>query len=238
MFYSSIAQNYNYIFPKNRKQLSFIKSIVENRSLNKILDVGSATGNLTSLLKELSDNVYGIELDSELISIAKKSVDASFFKLNMLDLESKFTHDSFSLVVSFGNTLVHLGTLEEVKKYFISIFNILETDGYFITQIINYDRVENENIKSLPTIENEKIKFVRDYSLVDEGRFVNFETELTIKEENRKVNGKIKLLTLKKREIENLLLDVGFTNIKFYGDFNGGELKPFSVPLIFSCKKN
>ena len=67
MFYESIAKVYDYIFPKNRKQLEFVESIKKISIEEKILDIGCATGNLTELLGEKTGNVVGIDLDKELL---------------------------------------------------------------------------------------------------------------------------------------------------------------------------
>ena len=238
MFYESIAKVYDYIFPKNRKQLEFVESIKKISIEEKILDIGCATGNLTELLGEKTGNVVGIDLDKELLKEAKdKHPNLNFENMNMLEVNEKFEENSFDRVVSFGNTLVHLDSREEVEEFFQKVYKTLKFNGFFIVQIINYNRIIEKNIKNLPTINNEKVKFVRDYEYDKSIGKVNFITELTIKEANLNIKNNIKLLALTKIEIQKFLGEIGFRNIEFYGDFEGRELSDNSEALIFVAQK-
>lgn len=238
MFYESIAKVYDYIFPKNRKQLEFVESIKKISSEEKILDIGCATGNLTELLGEKTRNIVGIDLDKELLKEAKyKHPNLNFENMNMLKINEKFEENSFDRVVSFGNTLVHLDSREEVEEFFQKVYKTLKFNGFFIVQIINYNRVIEKNIKNLPTIDNEKVKFVRDYEYDKSVGKVDFITELTIKEANLNIKNNIKLLALTKIEIQKFLGEIGFRNIEFYGDFEGRELSDNSEALIFVAQK-
>ena len=238
MFYESIAKVYDYIFPKNRKQLEFVESIKKINSKEKMLDIGCATGNLTELLGEKTRNIIGIDLDKELLKEAKdKHPNLNFENMNMLEVNEKFEENSFDRVVSFGNTLVHLDSREEVEEFFQKVYKTLKFNGFFIVQIINYNRIIEKNIKNLPTINNEKVKFVRDYEYDKSIGKVNFITELTIKEANLNIKNNIKLLALTKVEIQKFLGETGFRNIEFYGDFEGRELSDNSEALIFVAQK-
>lgn len=238
MFYESIAKVYDYIFPKNRKQLEFVESIKKISSEEKILDIGCATGNLTELLGEKTRNIVGIDLDKELLKEAKeKHPNLNFENMNMLKINEKFEENSFDRVVSFGNTLVHLDSREEVEEFFQKVYKTLKFNGLFIVQIINYNRIIEKNIKNLPTIDNEKVKFVRDYEYDKSIGKVDFITELTIKEANLNIKNNIKLLALTKVEIQKFLGETGFRNIEFYGDFERRELSDNSEALIFVAQK-
>ena len=216
MFYESIAKVYDYIFPKNRKQLEFVESIKKISNEEKILDIGCATGNLTELLGEKTRNIVGIDLDKELLKEAKeKHPNLNFENMNMLEVNEKFEENSFDRVVSFGNTLVHLDSREEVEEFFQKVYKTLKFNGFFIVQIINYNRIIEKNIKNLPTIDNEKVKFVRDYEYDKSIGKVDFITELTIKEANLNIKNNIKLLALTKIEIQKFLGEIGFRNIEF-----------------------
>lgn len=238
MFYQSIAKVYDYIFPKNRKQLEFIEKISKIKENEKILDIGCATGNLSSLLAERTKNITGIDLDRGLLNEAKnKNLNIEFIELNMLQIDKKFKENSFDKIVSFGNTIVHLDSVGEVEEFFYKVYGLLKKEGYFMVQIINYDRIIEKDIKNLSTVDNQKIKFVRDYTLTDNNKKVEFITELTIKKNHEIIKNSVVLLALRKNNIKDILEKIGFINIEFYGNFMGEELKENSEPLIFVAKK-
>lgn len=241
MFYQSISDVYDYIFPTNRKQLEFIEVIQKISHEEYILDIGCATGNLSRLLAKKSDFVTGIDLDENLLHKAKNKESKKnivYKQLNMLSLTDEFENESIDRVISFGNTLVHLPDRSSVDEYFQKVHGILKEKGLFITQIINYDRIINKNILSLDTIDNQHIRFVRNYIYHKKSGIVDFVTELKLKNDNTVIKNNIPLLALTKDELFRKLTNAGFQDIKFYGNLNGGSLLENSIPLIFSCTKN
>ncbi len=239
-FYQSIANNYNYIFPPNPVQAEFVNSSLEINQKKNILDVGCGTGNLSFAIAEFAENVIGIDLDSEMLSIAKNRVKTSnkkieFKNLNMLEIQNSFNHFSFDSIVSFGNTLVHLNDLEEIKNFFKQTKKIVKSNGKLLLQIINYDHIIKEKIKGLPTIENEHIKFERVYIHHDNQRKIDFNTKLTIKKDNLVIENSIKLFPVLKDEIQNLLKEAGYNKINFYSNFNKKSYTEESIPLIIEA---
>lgn len=232
--YSTIAKVYDYIFPQNPMQLSFIDKLSPIMKNHTIIEIGCATGNLTELLSRKSSHVIGIDLDDELLKVGNdKYPTLRLEKMNMLDINSLGQH--FDKVLCFGNTLVHLPNRSLVQEFFHKVCESLSIEGAFIVQIINYDRIINKNVDHLATISNEHIEFVRKYDL--NNTVVHFNTELTIKESGQVINNSIPLLTLRKDEIEEMLTRAGFKDIVFYGNLKAEPLTDASVPLLFSCRK-
>lgn len=236
MFYKSISQVYDYIFPQNKAQLDFISRIKEIHSDEKILDIGCATGSLTELISRYTVNVTGIDLDADLLKVAVgKYPELKFKQKNMLNINKDFPLEHFDRVISFGNTLVHLSSREEVVHFFNSVYNSLKNGGLFIVQIINYNRIIQEEIKELPLIDNEFINFKREYKLYD--GWLDFITTLDIKKSGQRINNSLPLLALTEEEIRKITYDTGFRELKFYGNLQGDPLLKTSIPLLFSCIK-
>lgn len=236
MFYSSIADVYDYIFPQNKKQVEFIEKISPIAENENILEIGCATGNLTQLLYQKAPKTIGIDLDKTLLEKGKeKYPKIMFLHKNMLAIEEEFNKNTMDKVISFGNTLVHLPNREKVKEFFKSVYAILKEDGIFIVQIIHYDRILNQNIQKLSTIENEHIKFTRKYVL--QKNKVDFHTSLQIHSTGENIQNVIPLLAIRKEELKKYLEEAGFKDIFFYGDLLGKTIGENDVPLLFSCKK-
>ncbi len=234
-FYNSIAPYYRYIFPLNLTQLAFCQSIQPNFNSN-VLDIGCAVGDFSLALAGKYQNVTAIDLDEEMICLAKEQAatveNICFYKMDMLKIATIFPHNSFDLVTCFGNTVVHLSYTDAVAKFFSSVKTILAENGKFAFQIINYDRIFTKNLKGLSTIDNEKIKFERYYNYTPISEKVEFSTVLTIKETNKKIENTISLLALRQNTICKLLKQAGFENIRFYGSFKGDEFTDESVPIV------
>lgn len=239
-FYQSISKYYDNIFPTNPIQADFVYSLTESSVKEKnILDIGCGTGNLTELLYKNFKQVTGIDLDNEMLSIAKSkntSQNILYKETNMLSLTEDFNKDSFDIVSCFGNTLVHLNSTDEISSFFENTKAILKPNGKLLIQIINYDRILDNSINHLPTIEKNDTKFERLYSYNNATNRISFKTILTDKTTDNKIINEINLIPLRKEEITDLLVKSGFSNIEFYGSFKRDKLTSESIPLIISSE--
>ncbi len=203
----------------------------------KILDIGCGTGNLSIELSNDFTQVVGIDTNEEMLEIARFNVEGKstdFKNISMMDIDNAYKARSFDVVLCFGNTIVHLHDLNEIELFFKKTKQLLIPGGKFLFQLINYDNVLDNNLKGLPTIENEIIKFQRNYS-VDEKGLINFSTSLTIKENNEVLESNVKLYPIRKHQIEGALKKSGFENIIVFSSFKKDPYKPVSLPLVYEC---
>lgn len=236
-FYDSISQWYDDIFPLNHQQVSFVLKNSSFSDSRKILDIGCATGSLALELCKHDIIATGVDLDNELLKIAvKKSFNAcqhiNFRQVDMCNLRDTFSNRKFDTILCLGNTIPHLTNIDEIESFFSDVNSLLFPGGKFIFQIINYDRIIDKKIPSLPTIENEKIKFVRNYYPSQGQRFVNFETILTIKHNGDTITNTIPLLALRYLEMQQIATNIGFKEQNWFGGFDGSPLIMDSLPLI------
>lgn len=239
-FYTSVSRYYSEIFPFNKTQLEFIENECGTLKNKSILDIGCATGELAYRLSEKEAHVTGIDLNEDLLEQAaktKKGPHLQFQKGNMLDLESDFDASAFDTVLCFGNTIVHLSSQQEVLKMFQGVRSTLKKGGAFLLQLLNYDYILAENVKELPLIETENIRFERRYSWKENPEIISFETRLFLKNEGELIRNKINLLPLKSDELKALLLQAGFSEINFFSNFQSGRFGGTHIPLVVSCRK-
>lgn len=236
-FYKSIADNYKYIFPFKPQQLEFVSGFFKNTDENKLLDIGCARGELSFNLSNYFSEVKAVDLDSEMISLAKKEYkkeNLKFYDIDMLTINEVFETSYFDVAISFGNTIVHLLNENQILKFFQKVKSVLKPNSVFLFQIVNYDRIIKHRVESLPTIENENVRFERNYSLKND--LVNFTTNLLLKNNNKTIQNSIKLFALKSSKAISLLNTAGFKNIELYGSFKKEGFTEESFPLIISCK--
>jgi len=123
----------------------------------------------------------------------------------------------------------HYHFLEQSKR-------ILKPGGKLLVQIINYNRILDQGLKGLPTIENDEIKFERIYSYGKKPEKVDFKTKLTIKATGKIIENSVPLLALRPGIFRNLLEEAGFTNIEEFGSFKKDLFEPDSQPYIVKAE--
>jgi 2-polyprenyl-3-methyl-5-hydroxy-6-metoxy-1,4-benzoquinol methylase len=238
-FYDSITPYYHHIFPLSDAKVEMVKRCIENNDTQKLLDIGCATGEFACAISKYVKDVNGFDLDDEMIAFAKKNQteyesNVTFDMGNMLELRTMYD-ESFDMVTCFGNTLVHLQN-KQIKDVFKQIYDRLEEDGIFISQILNYDYVYDKKVSTLPLIENEYVRFDRTYDLIEEDQLF-FNTRLLVKESGKVNENRIPLYPIRKEEVEQYLCDAGFKELNFYKNYNQDEFGGDHLPLIFIAKK-
>lgn len=251
-FYTSIADLYDEIFPYKPPQKTFVESFKVHGPDSTLLDVGCGTGSLTLNMAESFETVIGIDPDKEMLE--KANLKALKFKADrrnqleelgkwvflqngMLDLSTEFAPNSFNAILCFGNTLVHLSTLEEVKEFLVQAFEVLKPGGFLMIQIINYDRIIDQGLTGLSTLENENVKFERVYEYESQPVLVNFQTTLTVKESGEVIENEISLLALRPKQLREMLVETGFANLLEFGSFKKEAFGEDSQPYLLVAGK-
>ena len=163
-FYSSIAQKYDYIFPVKQTQICFVRSIYSGGA--KLIEIGSGTGNLTIELAKIGFSMSGLEFDENMLELAReKSNEVSWIQGDMRKIDSILQSRIYDGIICFGNTLVHLSNIKDIELFIRKAYDLLHINGIMAIQIINYSRIFDQEINHLPTIENAKIQFIRNYQI-------------------------------------------------------------------------
>lgn len=239
-FYASIANLYDYIFPLSPAQVNFAVEKIDDIKNKHLLEVGCGTGNLTLAIAEHCKTIVGVDLDSEMLSLAtnkSKKGNIIFHEENMLFLDTLFSSNSFDGIICFGNTIVHLDSLSEIESFLRNCHLILKEKGKLLLQLINYERILNEQVDHLPTLENSTILFERNYDYLKSKHKINFKTKLFYKPNNEMIENEQFLFPITKNELLQLLKNNGFEVQKCFGNFKGEKLDENSVPLIIEAQK-
>jgi glycine/sarcosine N-methyltransferase len=235
-FYRSIAPWYDFIFPTQPEQANFVAKHCDGLQNKHLLDVGCGTGNLTLQLIDEGAAVVGIDLDDQMLALAREKsagvANVKFKNINMLKLADYFDNESLDVITCFGNTLVHLQSPGEMYSFFTQCKKLLKPHGVLFIQIINYDYILDNGIGGLPKIENENIDFERIYEFREQDELINFKTRLTVKTTNEVIANSVPLFPLRVDLLNVLLTDAGFDEQYYFGGFDNSELMTNSVPVI------
>ena len=250
-FYSSFSENYDKIFPLKQKKIELLNNTFSDLDNEQsILDVGCGTGSYALELAKKGYRVTGIDLDPEMIELAKQKKAAlndtesqqrlDFFKLGMLELNEEFNESSFSGIYIIGNVLVHLNKAG-IKEFIQILKGLLKKEGKILIQIINYQRILDLGLKGLATLYSKdgKIRFERDYEYDEHNNKIYFKTTL-VEQKNNKIlaKNKIELYPLTKDELIDILETAAFNIETIYGNAAGEPFKKLeSTPLILTASK-
>jgi len=235
-FYQQIAPYYHHIFKINVNQVDFIKLKIPESDC-KVLDIGCGIGTLSVELTKYYKNVIGIDMDAEMIRVASKTIESTsksiqFQQTSMLKLNAFIDKNTLDGIICFGNTLVHLNSLDEIADFLQQSKAVLKSNGKLLFQIVNYDKIIEKNIKQLPIIKNDEIIFERNYYYRKSENKIDFNTRLTVKLPQQIIENSIELLPVLKNELAILLKNAGFNNCNYYGNFNQESYSIDSPALI------
>jgi glycine/sarcosine N-methyltransferase len=251
-FYESIADQYDYIFPADDVQVDFVTtSIPKPHDGKAILDIGCGTGSLAIALGRRGFRVTAIDLDAAMITKAvekgREEPAVTFRQLDMRTIGTTFAPASFdaassfdaalsfNAVLCFGNTLVHLKERDDVLSVLKAARTLLAPEGRVLLQILNYDMILAKRPPGLPTIENDHIRFERGYLYNDDGS-ITFRTVLTVKASERLIANDAFLYPLRKGDLETMLKESGFSDLRFHGSFRRVPLSPETLPLVVEAR--
>lgn len=238
-FYEMLVKYYDDIFPVNDETYSFIRQdLIEG---DKVLDVACGTGTYTLPLQKEGILAFGVDLEESMIEVAeekakKEGIRSDFVVASMLNLDLVSDGDLRRIFI-IGNSLVHLKSLDEIRTFLMLSYELLMNGGDLIIQIINYDKILDNGIKSLPTIEvpEKGVTFSRNYFYDLTSHSIEFASKLTVNGEVQESS--VYLFPLRKDELIKELENAGFKEIEAYKNFKGEPYEKEAMPLIVKARK-
>ena len=217
--YDLIAENYSSIFPLEAEKLSFIGSYCDRKDM-RILDIGCATGDFAIELARQGFAVSGIDLNSKMIEIAKervrdKGIRADFKVQNMMELSAD---EKYDCVLCLGNTLPHITSWKELNSFIDLLYKVLNKNGHFIFQILNYDKVLKDKKIEFKKIEGSGYAFEREYPEIGEDGIL-FEIKYYDKRTHEEYTDSARLLPVEKNKILECLVRSGFAEAECFSDY-------------------
>lgn len=215
-FYSQFAEYYEAVFPYRDEVYSFLKNSLP-RDARRILDAGCGTGHYCGRLAADGFDVVGIDLDPQMIDVARRNYPAATFRcLNMLDVGTLLP--PFDIVFCIGNVAPHL-TQDEFARFIEAIGRVLRPGGVWLFQVVNWDYVLAHG--SYPfrprTLGSGEAVFLREYRDVSESR-VRFLTRLAAGDRTI-FDGDVWLYPLRTDAYLRLHRERGFELVDHFADF-------------------
>src|SRR5680860_1384468 len=118
--YRDMAKIYDLIHQKKDYvgEVNFLKSLFEKHNIKTVLDVGCGTGTHMKLLEDFGFKCEGIDINQEMLDIAKEKVNGSLTQADMTDFNLKKKYDAIICMFAAFNHLTEPGSAIKSIKCF------------------------------------------------------------------------------------------------------------------------
>ena len=134
MEYKQFAKYYDMFYQKKdyQKEVEFLSNFIKNQ--DDVIDIGCGTGIHASLLTQKGANVDGLDLNKEMLDIAKTRLKTNLYLQNILELQ---INKKYNVIISMFAVLNHLKNKKELEKCFANFQKILKPNGKIIIDLHN-----------------------------------------------------------------------------------------------------
>ncbi len=172
--YNQIADIYLEIFPLNQAFLAFIPEYLGDFG-NAVLDLGCGPGDYVDTLTRSGYRAAGIDNSSAMIAKANDEKLGAFYNYSFTEINQ--LHSNFDCAYCVGNSLSYLQH-KSMRPFLKDTQNLLSTSGYFILQVVNWDRFRSMEASDFPVHSlSEGRSFHRRYEWLDHTEVI-FHTEI------------------------------------------------------------
>ncbi len=223
--YKEMAKYYDlfYYNKSYEKEVKFLEGFIGNRK--SILDVGCGTGIHMNLLEEKGYYVDGLDLNDEMLNIAKNRVNGNLYEGNLLDYNINKTYD---VIISMFAVFNHLKNYNELERGILHWYNHLGSNGILIIDLHN----GRSNGKKETLYKNHKRIMLWNF---DEKTFKEH-TDITYEVDGKKYCDSHEFLIYKIDKIKNIL---DRNNLKYllYENYSTKEATDKSKNIEIVIKK-
>lgn len=241
MFYEVLSAHYDIVFPLEPGKVAFLDKEFKAKNARRILDLACGTGTYALELAKLGFEAWGTDLEPVMIELARSKAARvqSAAKFAVGDMrEPEALGIKFDALFCIGNSLAHLLDINDVMQALRGMYNVLHAGGVAVLQIVNFDRILAAGDTQLPLVEREGLRFVRTYRPRSEERLV-FDSLLEVSEDGnlQRYENSVELRPIRSHDLEQWLQEVGFANVRTYGDFKYREHTVKSQATVLIVEK-
>jgi SAM-dependent methyltransferase len=231
-----------------KDDVPFYKDLARKHG-RRALDLGVGTGRVALELARAGIVVWGIDNSRDMLAVARDKLrnESDFVKervtLKCEDMRNFSVDERFPLIYSASATFEHCITENDQRACLSSVFKALEAGGIFAFDI---SQVGKEKPSDSWWIERAAIDADREvvrtiFSRMNPtSRVVSVNLFFDVYHRGRMVqryfeSGEARIF--EKREVEQLLRDVGFRVDQLYGDFDGSQYNQETRLMVFVAAK-
>jgi ubiquinone/menaquinone biosynthesis C-methylase UbiE len=225
--YKKYAKFYDKIYSKKEydNEVKFINSVVKKYKIKekKLLDVACGTGTHDKKLIENSFKVVGVDINSEMLKIAKNKVKkAKFIKGDMSSLKLK---EKFNIIICLFTAINYNKNISELKKTIKNFYNLLNKNGIVIFDLgLTKKNTKEEFPVGMTTYSENNLQIVRigKWNISKDNPKICNANFLMLVKERGKIDFEIdehELGIFSVKEVESIMKNTGF-KVEVFDDFS------------------
>ena len=201
-----------------QREAPFLREILASAPTQRLLDLGCGTGEHARFLQEEGFAVTGVDASEAQLAQAREAGPGPEFVKGDLAALGAAVSGPFGAAISLGNSLPHLFE-EGMTSFLAGLSGLLRPGSPVLFQLLNYDRILDQRITSLPLNvredDAERVVFLRLMDPRPDGTVLFNPTTLRwrpgVEPPVEVVTGKnVVLKGWRRAELEAALADAGF----------------------------
>ena len=214
-----------------KREIPFLLTHFLPRVSARILDIACGSGRHAIALAEKYHSVTAFDISQPMIHAAQelaneKGVSVDFLKADMLEFAEK-VGTGFNLAICLGNSLALLPSFEQVAQVINHVHTILDTEGIFVFQVLNFEEIIKANFLIFPnkigrTRTGQDVIFSRQFVLSD----FKHKSQLKLASQVNTEDGWVtqvkhqSVLHLDHTWLTKIITETGFSRIELFGDYS------------------
>ncbi|WP_446853842.1 class I SAM-dependent DNA methyltransferase [Halobacillus faecis] len=148
MSYGDMARVYDLLMQDApyEQWVNFTKQMLQQYHAKgqKILDVGCGTGEITHRLHDEGYQMTGIDLSSDMLTVAQQKKPRAAIEWIQQDMTSLEGLSDYDCVISYCDVVNYLTDEQKVQQAFRSIYQTLTQGGVFLFDVHSIDHIRND----------------------------------------------------------------------------------------------
>jgi len=242
-----------------RREWPLLEKVLGDGPSRRVLEVGCGPAQHARALVDGGFEVVGVDRSEAMLSAAREEPLPEGLTLvqgDMLEVD-RLVEGTFGAALCLGNVLPQVESEEGLRRFAGALARVLEPGAPFLLQILNYDRIHGQRVRSLPINfrpgpggeegaeagDESEIVFLRLMTPLPDGRVLFYPTTLVLEpgaeEPVRVDHGKeVVLRGWRRAEVERVFAEAGLEPERAFGGVDESPFEPLeSQDLVLVSRR-